>query len=160
MKKAFRSNMDIRKVCLPLMIIESQEDIDETIPSKGYPHSNYSFQKIMLEAIDEGLSSLGNKSKQAIYYYLEKTFKIKKEEIPFKIEKFTKVIEEIIGPGAKLLEIEIMKQLYRKAGRNFKYSSKQKDLTFTEYLTATRTFYVKKSNSSRNENAVRLSSAR
>jgi len=113
----------------------------------------------MLEAVDEGLSSLGNTSKQTIYSHLEKTFKIKKQDIFLKIEKFAKAIEEIIGPGAKLLEIQIMKNLYRKIGQSFKYSSTQKNLTFTEYLIATHTFYAKKSNKSRNGNALCISSA-
>lgn len=160
MKKAFASNRHIHALCSPLITIESQGDIAEMISSKASVHSNHSLQKLMLEAVEEGLSSLGKTSKQAIYLYLETTFKIKKQDIALKIEKFTEAIEEIIGPGAKLLEIEIMKQLYRKIGQNFKYSSKQKNLTFTEYLTATHTFLCNKTNSSRNRNTLCLPNTR
>ncbi len=56
-------------------------------------------------------SLLGDSAKHAVYFYLKRTFKIKKQEIPNKVEGFTSAIEEIFGPGAKLLKIEIMKHL-------------------------------------------------
>jgi hypothetical protein len=70
------------------------------------------FEKLLLEAVDEGLSSLGETSKIAIYFHLKKSFNIKKKEIPYKIEAFAKGIEKIFGLGANFLEILIMKQLY------------------------------------------------
>lgn len=97
---------------------------------------NRNFKKLLLEAVDEGLSSLGDSSKHAIYYYLKKTFKIKKQDIPDRIEEFVKAIEEIFGPGSKILEIRIMKNLYEKVGDDFEYFPERDDLLFTNYVKA------------------------
>jgi len=97
---------------------------------------NRDFKKLLLEAVDEGLSSLGDSQKQAIYFYLEKTFTVKKKDIPNKIEEFANAIEKIFGNGAKILEIQIMKHLYEKVGPDFEYFPEKDDLLFTEYVEA------------------------
>ena len=96
------------------------------------------FEEALLEAIDEGLSLLGESPKQMVYYHLEETFKINRQDIPFKIEEFTDAIEKIFGSGAKIIEIQIMKALYEKLGNNFKYYPKQVNLTLTDYVAAVR----------------------
>ncbi len=102
------------------------------------PQPNPRFRKLLLEAVDEALSSLGDSVKQAIYFHLEKTFEIKKQEIPDRIEEFTKAIEEIFGLGAKLLEIRIMESFYEKDGHMFKYFPEKDELLFPEYMKAAR----------------------
>ena len=94
------------------------------------------FEDVLLEAVDEGLSLLGKKSKQALYFYLEKTFKMNRRDIPYRIEEFTDVVEKIFGSGARILEIQIMKCLFKKVGYTFKHYSKRQDITFNEYVTA------------------------
>lgn len=98
--------------------------------------SDFIFQSLLLEAIDEGLASLGDSSKLAIYFHLEKTFDIKKYDIPNRIEEFANAIEAIFGQGAKLLQIQIMKNLHKKLGNKFEYVSGIEDLVFNEYLKA------------------------
>jgi len=95
-----------------------------------------SFEEVLLEAIDEGLSVLGESAKQAIYCHLGKTFKMNRMDIPYRIEEFTDAIEKIFGAGAKILEIQIMKCLFKKVGYDFRHYPRSKDLTFTEYITA------------------------
>ena len=102
------------------------------------------FEELLLQAIDEGLSSLGDSSKQAIYFHLDKSFNIKKEQIATKIEAFEDAIENIFGIGANFLQIAIMKQLYRKVGGALELNDTTK-LAFTEYVAvAKRTFQKKK----------------
>lgn len=55
------------------------------------------FETILLEAVDWGLSSLGETPKQAIHFHLEKSFGVRKEEIPYKVEAFAGAVEEIFG---------------------------------------------------------------
>ena len=107
-------------------------------------HPDDGFNLIMLEAVDEALSFLGESAKRAFYYHLEEKFKIRREEIPIKIDDFTEAIEEIFGMGAKIIEMQIMKVLYKKVGRNFKYVPKEKDLLFTAYLKAVKNHFVRK----------------
>jgi hypothetical protein len=108
--------------------------------------SSWEFNRLLLEAVDEGLSTLGESSKQSIYFHLEKRFAIKKQEIPEKIEVFAYALEKIFGLGANFLEILIMRRLYEKLGRSFKFYGKG-DFTFTEYVAAARRSFEEKKKS-------------
>jgi len=70
-----------------------------------------SLKKALLEAVDSGLLVLGENSREAIYFHLEKTFKIKREEIALKFEEFKEALEDIFGSGAELIETIIIKEL-------------------------------------------------
>ena len=76
------------------------------------------FSKILLDAVEESLSSLGDSPKQAIFYHLEASFKIKREHIPANLTDFEKALEGIFGPGASYLEKLIAHRLYEKLGLN------------------------------------------
>lgn len=123
---------------LQLCIIETK-DSENIFPAGKTESCKGNFEKLLIEAVDDGFSSLGESCKQAIYFHLENTFKIKRQEIPSKIEDFAKAIEQIFGPGAKLIEIEIMKVLRQKV-EHFKYFPKQEDIIFTEYIATLRCF--------------------
>jgi hypothetical protein len=83
------------------------------------------FQKTFLEAIEEGLSTLGDSPKQAILFHLENTFKIRREEIPQNLMEFQKALEKIFGPGALYLEKLILKRLYDKFQLEFEEPENQ-----------------------------------
>ena len=74
------------------------------------------FNRILIEAIDDALSSLSESAKESIYYHLEKTFGIKKYEIPDRIDDFQDALEKIFGIGAKPLEIMFVKYLHNRIG--------------------------------------------
>jgi hypothetical protein len=139
MKCVFTSKQYAQEVDSPFAVMETNAG-NRGVFLEAFPLSNGSYQELVLDAVDETFSTLGRTAKQVIYFHLEKTFKICKQEIPYKTEEFTKAIEEMMGPGAKLLEIEIVEKLYKKIGQDFKYHPKQKDLAFTGYLKAVCTF--------------------
>ncbi len=85
---------------------------------------------IILAAVEDGLSSLGDSPKQAIIFHLETSFHIKKECIPENLTEFTKALEGIFGPGASYLEKLILKHLYGKLGLKFE----EKSWNFQEYI--------------------------
>lgn len=97
------------------------------------------FEAAMIEAVDESFSPFGHSSKQAIYFHLENTFKIKKQGIPYKIEEFEDAIEQIFGAGAKLIEIRIIEALHERI-QDFVHFPKKADLVFTEYVANLRAF--------------------
>jgi hypothetical protein len=99
---------------------------------------SHDFKELLLEAVDAALSSLGDSSKQAIYFYLEKNFTVKKQDIPNKVKEFANAIEEMFGYGAKILEVEIMKHLYVKIGNGFEYFPEKDILLFVDYIDAAR----------------------
>jgi len=105
-------------------------------PKIGAEKKTISFEEVLLEAIDEGLSVLGESAKQAIYCHLGKTFKMNRLDIPYRIDEFADAIEGIFGAGAKIVETLIMKSLFKKVGCHLKNYPRPKNLTFTGYITA------------------------
>jgi hypothetical protein len=96
-----------------------------------------SFCEILLEAIDKAFSSLGESIGEAMYFHLEKTFGIRRREIPFRIDDFSDALERIFGLGARHLEILIMKNLHDKVKIEYKCDLPKwvvPELTFKEYV--------------------------
>jgi len=91
------------------------------------------FETLLLEAVDEGLSSLGDSSKHAIYFHLQKTFKIDKHQIPKNIDAFDEAIRKIFGIGANFLEILIIQKLHEKAAQTTHLQTPE-ELTLREYV--------------------------
>jgi hypothetical protein len=98
---------------------------------------NDEFEKFLVEAIDESLSSLGESPKQAILFHLENTFNIKKQEISNNIDGFDDALKKTFGPGAHFLEALILKKLGEKADSVFKGLPPQ-EASFSETLLAVR----------------------
>ena len=112
------------------------------------------FEKLLLQAVDEGLSSLGESSRQAIYFHLKKNFNIKKKEIPNKIGNFADAIEKIFGSGADFLEILIMKSLHEKVGGIFEPRGST-DFAFIEYVIEVKRNFVEKKGLTSKENPLK-----
>jgi len=97
------------------------------------PQNN--LRKILLEAVEEGLSSLGDSPKQAIFFHLETSFEISKDNIPTNLTEFSKALEKIFGPGSLYLEKLIVKRLYEKLGLEFQEAE---NWDFLKYIDNTR----------------------
>jgi hypothetical protein len=97
-----------------------------------------SFDQILLDAVDEALLSLGENVETSIYFHLDDLFKIKKQEIPSKIEDFSGALTRIFGLGARSLEIMFMKSLHSKLELYCKGPSRcewvASEVTFQEYV--------------------------
>ena len=72
------------------------------------------FNETLLSAIDTTFQSLGESCRQAIYFYLETTFRVEREKIPDKIAEFDDAIRAIFKEGAVLLERSILNKLCEK----------------------------------------------
>jgi hypothetical protein len=111
-------------------------------PVRPEPKLKRGFKDLLLEAVDETLSSLGEKPEQMFYSHLEDHFQIEREDIPDRIEEFAEAVEKIFGCGAKLIEIKIMESLYGKMeGESFEYSPEDGDLQFVTYIQAMKYIY-------------------
>lgn len=113
---------------------------EQDISSMESNLQNNCLNRFLLEAVDEGLSLVGKSAKQIIYFHLEKNFNITRDDVPQRVEEFANALEKMFGSGAKIIEIQIMKKLYKKIG-NSKYALKQDDIVFTEYIAAFRKYY-------------------
>ena len=89
------------------------------------------FENLLLEAVDQGLSVLGESSKLSIYFHLEKSFGIKRQDIPQKTDAFVSAVEKLFGPGAKFIETLVSKGLCEKAGLKIEEGA-VKNLSFVE----------------------------
>lgn len=75
--------------------------------------------QILLAAVEDSLSSLGDSPKQAILFRLESSFEIKKEHFWADLPKHAKPLEGIFGHEASCLEKLIVKRLCEKLGLDF-----------------------------------------
>ena len=91
------------------------------------------FNAIFLDVIDETFSSLSENVKTAIYFHLEHTFHLKKQEIPHSIDDFAKALSGIFGSGSKPLEAMLMKKLHEKVNGTCRIAEID-DCTFPKYV--------------------------
>jgi len=89
------------------------------------------FDKLFIEAVDEGLDVLGESGRHMVFFHLERSCSIKRHEIPKKPEAFAAGLEKIFGAGASVLEKLIVKSLYSKLG--LKYEDKE-ERPFADYV--------------------------
>ncbi len=101
------------------------------------------FDKLLLESIDDALSTLGDSARQSIYFHLESKFKVARGQIPSKIVGFSKGLERIFGEGSRFLEILIMKKLHEKTGQSLEWDEGKRFL-FADYVSAARRSFNKK----------------
>lgn len=78
------------------------------------PQTEDEFAKVLIEAVDYGLRILGESSRKAILYHLEKDYSITRAKIPERTESFAKGLEGIFGAGSLVIERSILKCLYSK----------------------------------------------
>ena len=102
---------------------------NKTVNIKG------NFEDIFLEAVDESLSIIGESAKNTVYAYLKNTFKMNRQEIPHRMDEYVTAIENIFGTGAKIIQIQTMKNLYKKVRYQIKQYPNSKNLTFIEYIS-------------------------
>ncbi len=107
------------------------------------------FDRFLLEAIDDALTSLGGPVKNAVYQHLQDDFGIERSMLAGQIDKFSDIIHRIFGLGASRLEIKFMKNLNEKIKVNlrwpeFDYPESNwliKDISFFEYVCEARRSY-------------------
>jgi hypothetical protein len=106
------------------------------------PKKTRNFDDLLLEAIDEALSSLGESVKQSIYFHIQNKF-VAKNDIPTRIQDFQGGLEKIFGEGAHFIEILIMKNLHAKIGITLTIET-DNPLEFVDYVNAAKQSFSKK----------------
>ena len=108
-----------------MFMLKSCEVNDELVEAKTL------FKRALLEAIDDGLLTLGESGREAIYFHLQKLCSLKREDVSEKPEAFVEGLRKIFGVGAEVIERAIVKTLYCKL--ELKYEE-GKDQGFLAYL--------------------------
>ena len=131
---------------------DSTEKADKTAPNSHISTEAISeeFDKLLLEAIDEALASLGEAVKNSIYSHLQNDFKIKRDEIPNRICEFSDILHKIFGLGAGRLEVKCMKNICEKVKVKIAWPEYEwpmskwilTDITFQEYVGTAKKSYL------------------
>ncbi len=72
------------------------------------------FKEALVEAIDEGLLILGESGRDVVYFHLQHSYGLRKENIPDNPEIFAECLRKIFGLGAQVIEKSIIKVLCSK----------------------------------------------
>lgn len=105
---------------------------------KQKPSEN-KYDTVIMDAIEDSLSSFKSFDKQEVYFHLETTFNIRKKEIPRKMEDFVNALEEIFGVGARLIEIRIIKSIHQRVPE-FRFTSRTNVVNFRDYVASLQAF--------------------
>ncbi len=89
------------------------------------------FREVLLQAIDDGLLVPGEIVRAAIYDRVERSYQIRREEIPEKLELFHKALRDLLAAGGEVLERLIAKSLYRRLDLNF---TQHENWTLLDYV--------------------------
>jgi len=89
------------------------------------------FSDVLLQAVDQALLVPGEIVRAAIYERIERSYQLKREEIPEKLPAFQNALQELLGAAAKVMEKLIAKNLYSRLGIEF---AEHADWTLVEYV--------------------------
>jgi len=78
------------------------------------------FDRILLQAIDEGLHVFGESTRCVIYYHIASKHRIERERIPERPEAFHEALKGMLGEGSKVVEKQIAKSMYAMLDLRFK----------------------------------------
>jgi len=78
------------------------------------PQLTAELKQSLLEAIDEGLTILGESSRDAIYFHLQSMVALKREDVPDNLELFAEGLRRIFGEGAKVIEQAVVTSVCKK----------------------------------------------
>jgi len=76
-------------------------------------------KEALLHAIDDGLAVPGEIVRTAIYDRIERSYQLRREEIPEKVEIFHKALQDLLGASAKVMERVIARNLYSRLGLDY-----------------------------------------
>ncbi len=76
------------------------------------------FEAVLIEAVHEGLNTIGSSVSDLVLFYLEKNPAIRLEEHFIDPDAFDDGLRDLLGSGAMIVEKLILESLYRKLGNN------------------------------------------
>ncbi len=83
------------------------QNVDSTSPA-----NEALVKSTIVRCVERGLSKLGDSGAFAVIYIMKTEFGLPLEEIPGSPDRFVSVLRNIFGLGAKLLEQNILEELY------------------------------------------------
>jgi hypothetical protein len=75
-----------------------------------------SFEEAFSAAVDEAFSSLGDSSKQAVYWYVTRNSRLQGKDLASNIEVFAAALEAFFRSGSPVIEMMILQKLSSRTG--------------------------------------------
>jgi len=98
------------------------------------------FEKILLEAVDETLGTLGESVKEALYFHLETKFSVNKQTICKDPSAFSDGLERIFGIGSKFIERAIIGCICKKI--KYEPNLESENQSFAENIQKLKEYFV------------------
>ncbi len=108
--------------------------------------SEQEFDAILTHAVTDAMAQLGDAVKRTLYYYLDRRFDIKPENVPRRAEEFDKAIAALLGPGAQHFEVMIARNLSAKIDVKVTLLDNGREIPFANYVKQAADAYVSQSN--------------
>lgn len=99
------------------------------------------FDRALLKAVDETFYSLGETVQKAMYFHLETTFRIKKREVPRKVEDLDEALRMIFKDGTIFLERMILEKMCKELEVKFEEKA---NFDFVEAISEIRHAFSKR----------------
>jgi hypothetical protein len=97
-----------------------------------FSKSSDRFNELILEAVDDGLSLLGDEPvKRVFYYQVERRANIRREDIPQKLIAFHEALKDMFFEGALILERRMARHIYETLNLAFEANN---GWTISEYV--------------------------
>ncbi|MEM2272592.1 MAG: hypothetical protein QXX56_00040 [Candidatus Bathyarchaeia archaeon] len=107
------------------MMVE-EATIDKTINCEDDYKWPEEFERILINAVDDGLNLLGETVKAVLLLLIKERYKIEKHEIPKKPGEFSSALRSILGnEGGRFIEKVIVKCLYSRLGLGIPEGNKE-----------------------------------
>jgi len=97
----------------------------ESAPESG------DFSKLLLDAVDHGLLTLGEAARRAIYDCIENSYQITREQIPEKLEEIHAALADLLGKGGSMVETIAAEKFHKSLHLNFEPNA---DWTLADYV--------------------------
>jgi hypothetical protein len=113
--------------------------------------SQKDFDSMLNDAVSEALSQLGETVKQTLYYYLEKNFNLRSDDLTRNPREFSSAMSALLGPGADPLEGTILRGLSTRIDIRITVEPTSRDDRFADFIKQAAELYQ---SSSRNRMSV------
>ena len=95
--------------------------------------TNHVSNAVVLQIIENGISSLGETPEKATWSCLEKDFNLSRQKVPENLEEFQQTLRKLFGPGSNFLDALFRKSLSDETGEDMSNFS-----SFTECVEVLR----------------------
>ncbi|HMK93862.1 MAG TPA: hypothetical protein VK536_00530 [Candidatus Limnocylindrales bacterium] len=96
-----------------------------------------SFNDILLDSINQTLSSLGLARRKKVFSYLEKELGVKKQDIPCRLDEFSRAIENVLGTQAFNYKTKLLIEIQKRSDEKMRlktFDCLVPNLTFEDYI--------------------------